>query len=206
MDKNTAAAGDTSAADSREANRSNLDDASAYYELGHGYTMSLEQLHDGKYRDAVPTASAGGRPVVVLPPATNGYRPELVDKSPDEMAQILEREDVARDEHFDVEREMRKAPGGRVQGSHSGSSRSPKKPRPPVDHTKCSIVDIEKDAHYRPHTISGRVCTAARQGFAQQATSIGEMIDVLGETLQVGVPWTRIEYVLRGMANEQRIA
>lgn len=153
----------------------------------------------------ITRAPAKDAQLVVLPDPGNDCRADLVGKSPDEMAEIIARTEADRDENFDFKREMEQVPGGRAPGSHS-SGRSAKKPHPRPSLTNVPISDIEAPAKYRPHTVSGKVSTEARHALYGQAVTTGEMFDLLGETLHAGISWYQIEFILRELQAQQRVA
>lgn len=162
-----------------------------------------------RYREiAFSQPVVADRPVVALPPAAEGYRPELAGKSPDEIAEILARDEATRDDRDskNLDRLMREHPGGKSTSHSSGSSRRPKRPGPRPDRTKQSVVDAEIPAPYRPHCIAGRVSSHAAAGLKSQGTSVGEMMNELGEALYVGVAWYEIAQILRELAERRRIA
>lgn len=132
-----------------------------------------------------------GRKLVRLPDRDTNCDPDLVGKSPDQIAQILADREGARDDdaNFDFEREMQKVPGGRIPGS-SSSGGSSKKPKPPTDHTKGSIQDlrdVSTGAELKPMTVSGKVSTRAYNALRSQPESTGNIFDRLGIALAAGV-------------------
>lgn len=183
------------------------DDSSSALGLSHSASGRRIFSRSSFTEHAITRAPHKDAQLVVLPEPGNDCRADLVGKSPDEMAEILARTDADRDARFDTEREMQTVPGGRDPRSHSSSGgRKHSKPHPRPDFTGRPITDFEAPAKYRPHPITGRVSTEARHGLYSAGTSIGEMMNLLGETLHVGVSWTQIEYVLRELQKQQRVA
>jgi hypothetical protein len=141
-----------------------------------------------------------GRPIVALPDRSTDCDEDLVDKSPDEIVEILERRSDDRDAN-NVERLMQEFPGKSdgVRHSSSSSNKKHRKPRPTFDHTKGAIDDHRDVGEKRPHPLAGRVSTQALAGIAKYASrdvTVGTMLDELGRTLHAGVSWPKIEFML----------
>ncbi len=172
--------------------RKNLDDASAHYGLGHNY------------RDAMP-ATHKERDRVTIPEHETDADPELVGKSPDEMAAILE----ARASHVEGcndpncsrcnqvnERMLREQPGGKTDGGGSGGGRTRKKPRRAGGSTGTAMAhvyenEIERDL--RPNPVSGRVSNDAYAGLGLDGVpNVGEILDMIGRALHRGTPWRHL--------------
>lgn len=137
-----------------------------------------------------------GRPIVALPDTATDYDPELVGKSPEEMAEILKGRSEAEDQN--TARVMQQYPGHsegvRHHGSNSGKRKQ--KPRPRVDHTKAAIEDVGEVAEKRPHPVAGRVSTEALAGLQAQPVNVGNILDAIGRKLYAGVSWAKIEFML----------
>ncbi len=144
---------------------------------------------------------ARGRKIVALPPAADGYRPELVDLGPAEMAKALEADEEARAdrEAGSVERLMREAPGARTHG-HGSSGRRRRAPASRAyDRSGEPIVAIEP-ADTRPITVSARVSLDAYRGiYAPGNPSFGEMAEILGRALRVA-DWSVVTVALQSCA------
>ncbi len=163
------------------------DDSSAVLGLSHSATGEL--------------IDARGRKIVALPPSADGYRPELVDLGPAEMAKALEADEEARAdrEAGSVERLMREAPGGRTHGHSSSAGRRRVRPSRAFDRSTEPIVGIES-ADTRPITVSARVSLDAYRGiYAPGNPSFGEMAEILGRALAV-CDWQTVTAALQSCA------
>lgn len=169
---------------------------------------SVPKLRAGEMPENTAVATdAKGRPIAVLPDTSGDCDPEIYGKSPDEIAEILERRQRAEEDHASTDAIMREFPGKGESLPHSSAGRRKyHRPKPAPDFTSRPIDDFEGPTKYRPHQVGGRVSTPARHGLLAAGTSVGEMLDTLGETLQVGVPWREIEWALKELAEKQRAA
>lgn len=148
---------------------------------------------------------AKGRPVIKLPEPTSGYDPELVGKSPDELAEHFAHQDADRDAN-NIEKIMKEVPGGRAPGSHSTSSGRIRRKRSSGGGISGQNVPFDGPDVYRPHVVAGRVSAEADRALRSQPTSPGEMINLLGETLHAGVSWAQLEWTLRDLRDRKRLA
>lgn len=142
-----------------------------------------------------------GRPIVTLPERATDCDPDLVDKSPEEMAEILASRSEADDSN--ISQIMQEYPGKSDGFKHHSSSSGKKhrKPRPAFDHTKASIHDAaDTVAVSRPHPVCGRISTEALVGLKAQTQSAGSILDVIGKALYAGASWAKIEFVVSGLA------
>ncbi len=147
-----------------------------------------------------------GRPIVSLPPATTGYDPDLVGKSPTEMAEHLQRREDDRDGN-NYKKLMEEVPGGKTPGSHSSSSGKRRRKQGSGGGISTQNVPFDGTGVVRPHPMAGRVSDRAKHGIERERhTSVGEMLNVLGETLEDGVSWAQVEYTLRELSQRKRIA
>ena len=163
-------------------------------------TLGLSHHPAGTIRDRL------GRVVVKLPDPEVGYRPDWVGKSPEEICRLLEREATDAEGRVDYARIMVEVPGGRSGHSSSSSGRSRRKPSPPPDLSSQPAGGPEAPAKHRPHQVGGRVGAVALRGLAryEKTVSAGEMLDLVGETLDCDVSWALIEFTLKGLQNRQR--
>ncbi len=147
---------------------------------------------------------ARGRKIVALPPPAGGYRPDLVDLGPAEMAALIAAEEAERADRQDddLARIMREAPGGRTpgHGSHGGRRRAPAPSA--YDRTEQPIganVAIEV-SELRPNVVSGRVSMYAYRGiYGAGNPSFGEMAEVLGLAI-AATDWQTVAVALRSCA------
>lgn len=154
-----------------------------------------------------------GRTIATLP-ERDAYRPELDGKSPQEMAEILAREDQQREDADanNVEALMKEAPGGRPK---RGGSRSGKRHRRKssggstggLDETTIAggtASDDGRDEAYRPIVVSGRVSIQASESIKRACerdrVSLGEMIEDLGVPFAAGASWSEVRDALHAVA------
>jgi hypothetical protein len=143
-----------------------------------------------------------GRPIITLPDRSTDCDPELVDKSPEAMAEILKARSEA--DHSNTVAIMQDYPGKSDGMKHHSSSSAGKrhhKPKPSFDHTKASIHDAADVVEVkRPHPVTGRVSTEALVGLSAQTVSAGSILDAIGKALYAGTSWAKIEFVVSGLA------
>ncbi len=143
---------------------------------------------------------ARGRKIVALPPSTDGYRPDLVDKSPAEMAEILAADEASRADRQseDGERLMREVPGGPT-GAH-GSSSGRRRARKPGTYDRTEPIIASEPTELRPNVISARVSMLAYRGiYRADNPSPGEMIEVLGIAIAMA-GWQAVASALQSCA------
>lgn len=197
--------------ESHGADVSNLDDASSHYGLSHSYRNRPPKLRAGEMpENNVIVTDAKGRRRMTLPETDGTCDPELYGKSPDEIAEILESRARAEEESVNTEAIMRQYPGKPADGApHSSSGgRSIPKPKPPPDFVNAGGRGGKEDPEkFRPWTVAGRVSSAARSALEAQkprGASVGEILELLGETLHRGVTWAQIEWTLRDLMEKRR--
>lgn len=161
-----------------------LDDSSKALGLGHSYRTPVRAADDGTPRDEK------GRKVVALPAPERGYRADLVDKSPDELAAQLAAEyDAAGDRWEGTEREMQRVPGGRVPGSHSSGSSGSK-----LKHKRGGVKSDGGAAdEYRPMPAAGRVTRVAYDALMRERGVVGRVLEAAGRALAAGVSVADLE-------------
>src|SRR5579862_3058912 len=133
------------------------DDSSTAFGMGHSATSVRRFTRASFTEHAITRAPIKDAQLAVMPEPGNDCREDLVGKSPEQMAEIIARDEAASDARVDVAQLMQEVPGGRAPGSHSSSGRRHSKPKPPPDFTSQPIVDLNADGprEFRPHGVSG---------------------------------------------------
>lgn len=199
--------------ESHGADVSNLDDASSHYGLGHSYRNRPQKLRAGEMPENNMVATdAKGRRVVTLRDTEGDCDTAFYGKAPHEIAAELDARARAEEDNASTDAIMRDYPGKPVDGVPHGSSSGKRhaKPNPPPDFVNAGGRGGKEDPEkYRVHQVGGRVSTAAKRALeAQKArgASIGDMMNLVGETMASGVTWTQIEWALQDLARTKRVA
>lgn len=126
------------------------------------------------------------------PEEVPGYRADLVDKSADEIVEILKSEEDDRDGN-DIAKLMTQYPG-QDPNHHGGGSRSKGQRKKKPSGIECGdhiIATSYPDP--RNKTLSVKVSLEAYDTMYGQIDGPGAMIEELAQTLIAGVPWFRVK-------------
>jgi hypothetical protein len=196
----------------QDADRTNLDDASAHYGLDHRSTMTpAPRAEKTREQRRIEYAQRTGTPIdektrliVALPDSALDVDPELVGKSPEEVSRILAERESHRNGCNDpkcsrcssVDERMLRGNHVTTGGGGSGGGRRQRRKGGGFSRTEPAMAHVYEDEigkDLRPRNVAGRVSNEAYQAlYADGNPSPGEMLEVVGRALHHGVPWQRI--------------